>query len=74
MTSIAGYDVNKDSDSHPEISQLVRAISQADPLSVAEGVQHGVPYVIISGNNKHFRFDKTAEGYTLKASDFKGTN
>lgn len=72
MSSVKPLDLRKDSDTNPEISQLLRVILHADPLAVAEGVNDGVPHVIVSGANKHFTFTKTADGYTLKASDFKG--
>jgi hypothetical protein len=73
MATIQHMDVNKDSKTHPEITQLVRVILQADPLSVAEGVTNGVPYVIVSGSGKHFTFTKTPGGYSLQTSDYKGT-
>jgi hypothetical protein len=65
-------DLRKDSETNPEITQLLRVILHADPLAVAEGINDGIPYVIVSGANKHFTFTKTSDGYTLKTSDFKG--
>lgn len=66
MATVKPLDMNKDSAINPEISQLVRVISQADPLVFAEGSNNGVPYVIIGGPDDHFTFTKTDDGYTFK--------
>lgn len=46
---------------HPEISQLLRVILDADPLIVAEREA----FVMVSGPNDSFTFTKTASGYTV---------
>jgi hypothetical protein len=66
MASVQPLDLNKDSATNPEISQLLRVILHADPLMFAEGSINSVPYVIVGGPNDHFTFTKTEDGYLLK--------
>lgn len=66
MPTVTPMDFNKDMPNHPEISQLIRVILNADPIVVAEGNGATGPYVIISAEDVHFTFRKTETGYTFE--------
>ena len=52
---------------HPDLSALIKIISFADPLVIAEGSNNGNQYVIIADKNStaSFTFTKTADGYSM---------
>ena len=52
---------------HPDLSALIKIISFADPLVIAEGSKDEGKYVIVtdSAQNVSFTFTETADGYSL---------
>lgn len=52
---------NMDMEDHPEISELIRVISESEPLVTA----HTKSFVIIGGGASQFIFTKTETGYTM---------
>jgi|GEM_PF-4260034 len=64
MAKVSPLDLRKDSETNPEISQLIRGIMYGDPFAFAEGTKDGVPYVIIgAGLSNQFTFTKVDGGY-----------
>ncbi len=62
MPQAEPFDVNKDLDHHPEISNLIRAILQGDPFAVGESRE----IAIIAGGRHRFQFTRSATGYTFE--------
>lgn len=52
---------NMDMEDHPEISELIRVISESEPLITAQTKS----FVIIGGGASQFLFTKTETGYTM---------
>lgn len=59
--------LHEDMPNHPDLSALIKIISFADPLVVAEGSNDGEKYVIITDSKQgaSFTFTKTGDGYSL---------
>jgi len=56
-------------DGHPDLTELFKLVMNARDVIVADSPEHDPPFVYItsgSDHSNHFRFTKTADGYTLQ--------